>query len=104
MGRGFTAAITNKITTTTQRECILLVELLHAEYAHAHSTNRMHSICVVIVIVFDSKLVEMLRPIKKSLCGSEGNNDLLKAKVVVPASFLPSAQVVVKKQDSSFQN
>ena len=36
-----TAAITKTITITTQREHILLVELLHAEYAHAHSTNRM---------------------------------------------------------------
>ena len=41
---------------------------------------------------------------KNSLRGSEVNNDPLKAKVVVPAAFLPSAQVVVKKQDSSFQN
>ena len=30
---------------------IVLVELLHAEYAHAHSTNRMCSLCDVIVIV-----------------------------------------------------
>ena len=28
------------------------VQLLHAEYAHAHSTNRMHSLCVRIVIIF----------------------------------------------------
>ena len=39
------------ITTTTQRERILLVELLHAEYAHAHPTNGMRSLCVVFVIV-----------------------------------------------------
>ena len=26
------------------RERIVLVDLLHAEYAHAHSTNRMHSL------------------------------------------------------------
>ena len=32
---------TAAITITTQREHILLVELLHAEYAHAHSTNKM---------------------------------------------------------------
>ena len=38
---GPTAAITRTITTTTQRERALLVELLHAEYAHALSTNRM---------------------------------------------------------------
>ena len=31
-----------------QREHILLAELLHAEYAHTNSTNRMHSLCVVI--------------------------------------------------------
>ena len=31
---------------------ILFVELLHTEYAHAHSTNRMRSLCVVIVIIF----------------------------------------------------
>ena len=37
-------------TRTTQRERILLVELLHAEYAQAHSTNGMQSLCVVIVI------------------------------------------------------
>ena len=37
---------------TTQRELILLVELLHVECAHAHSTNRMRSLCVVIVIIF----------------------------------------------------
>ena len=35
----------------TQRECILLVELLRAENAHALSTNGMRSLCVVIVIV-----------------------------------------------------
>ena len=35
----------------TQRECIVLLELLHAEYAHAHSTNEMHSLCLVIVLV-----------------------------------------------------
>ena len=31
---------TAAITITTQRECILLVEMLQPEYAHAHSTNR----------------------------------------------------------------
>ena len=47
-----TAAITKKmITITTQRECSILVELLHTEYAHAHSTNGMRSLCVVIVLV-----------------------------------------------------
>ena len=35
----------------TQRERVLLVELLHVEYAHTHYTNRMRSLCVVIVIV-----------------------------------------------------
>ena len=35
----------------TQRERILLVELLNAEYTHAHSTYGMHSLCAVIVIV-----------------------------------------------------
>ena len=34
-----------------ERERILLVELFHAEFAHAHSTNRMRSLCVVLVIV-----------------------------------------------------
>ena len=34
----------------TQKERVLLVELLHAEYAHAHSTNGMRSLCVVIGI------------------------------------------------------
>ena len=38
-----TAAITKTISITTQRERILLVEMLHSEYAHAHSTN--HSRC-----------------------------------------------------------
>ena len=42
------AAIPKTITITTQRERILLVDLLHAEYAHTHSTNRMRSICVMI--------------------------------------------------------
>ena len=52
----------------------------------------------------------MLRPIKNSLHGSDNNTDPVSAcklKVVVPADFLASAQacqVVVKKQDSSFQN
>ena len=36
----------------TQGEHILLVDLLHAEYAHAHSTNSMCSLCSVIVIIF----------------------------------------------------
>ena len=48
---GPSAAITKTITITTQRERTLLVELLHAEHAHAHSTNGMHSLCVIIVIV-----------------------------------------------------
>ena len=43
------AAITK--TITMQRKRILLVELLNAKYAHTHSTNRMRSLCVVIVIV-----------------------------------------------------
>ena len=30
---------------------ILLVELLHAEYAHAHSTNGMRYLFIVIVLV-----------------------------------------------------
>ena len=46
-----TAAITITITIKTQRERILLVELLHAEYANAHSTNGLRSLCVVIVLV-----------------------------------------------------
>ena len=36
---------------TTHRERIVLVELLHAEYAHAHPTNGMRCPCIVIVIV-----------------------------------------------------
>ena len=48
---GPTAAITRAITITTQREHVLLVELLDAEYAHAHSSNRLRYLCVVIVIV-----------------------------------------------------
>ena len=48
---GPTAAITRRILITTQREHVLLVELLHAEYAHTHSTNRMRSLGVVIVLV-----------------------------------------------------
>ena len=39
------------ITITTQRERVLLVKLLQAEFAHAHSTNRMRSLGVVIVLV-----------------------------------------------------
>ena len=46
-----TAAITKTITIMAQRERIVLVELLHAEYAHSHSTNGMRSLCVIIVIV-----------------------------------------------------
>ena len=48
---GPTAAITRTITITTQRECIVLVELLHAEFPYAHSTNGMRSLGVVIVLV-----------------------------------------------------
>ena len=48
---GPTAAITRTITIMTQRERVLLVELLHAQCAHAHSTNSMCSLCVVIVII-----------------------------------------------------
>ena len=48
---GPTAAITITIMRTTQREHILLVELLHTEHAHAHSTNGTRSLCVVIVLV-----------------------------------------------------
>ena len=43
--------MTRTITIMAQRERILLVESLHVEYAHAHSTNRMRYLCVVIVIV-----------------------------------------------------
>ena len=46
-----TAAMTRTITITTHRERIVLVEWLHAEYAHAHSTDGMRSLCVFIVIV-----------------------------------------------------
>ena len=45
-----TAAITKTITIMPQREHILLVELLCAEYAHAHPTNGIRSLCLVIVI------------------------------------------------------
>ena len=41
---------------------------------------------------------------KNSLRGSEVNNDPLKAKVVAPAAFLPSAPGGSKKADSSFQH
>ena len=45
-----------------------------------------------------------LRPTENSLHSSEGNNEKspwsAKGKIVVLADFLPSAQVVVKKQDS----
>ena len=51
-----------------------------------------------------SKLVEKLRPIKNSFHGSKVHINPIKARVVVPADFLPSAQIVVKKQDSSFQS
>ena len=47
----YTAVITRTITLTTQKERILLVELLHAKYAHVHSTNGMRSLSVIIVIV-----------------------------------------------------
>ena len=45
--------ITRTITITTQKERIVLVELLHTEYAQTHSTNGMRSLCVVIVIVLN---------------------------------------------------
>ena len=41
---------------TTQRERVLLVELLHTEYARANSTNRMRSLGIVIVIDDTSKI------------------------------------------------
>jgi hypothetical protein len=62
-----TAAITKTITITTQRERILLVELLHAEYAHAHSTNGMRFLCIVIVIVI-AAVGPSLRPLCLSRC------------------------------------
>ena len=37
---------------SAQIEHIVLVDLIQAEYAHAHSTNRMHSLCAMIIIVF----------------------------------------------------
>ena len=61
-----------------------------------------------VLTVTSGKLVESLRSIKNLLCGSEVNNEKsprsIIAKVVIPADFLPSAKVVVKKQDSSFKN
>ena len=41
---------TATIAITMQREHIPLFELLHTEYAHAHLTNRMRSLCILIVI------------------------------------------------------
>ena len=49
-------AITKTITIKTQRVHILLVELLHAEYTHAHSTNRMHSFCTLRSLSFTLSL------------------------------------------------
>ena len=37
---------------TTQWESSQLVELLRAKFAHTHSTNRMHSLCVEIAVWF----------------------------------------------------
>ena len=50
LGPGPTAAITSTITITTQRERVLLVELLPAEYAHTHSTNRMASLSLLFLL------------------------------------------------------
>ena len=43
-----------------QRECILLAQLLHAEYAHAHSTNRIGVAIVIVLLVLqcDSALTQ----------------------------------------------
>ena len=58
-----TAVIT--ITITTQRERILLVELLHAEYAHAYSTNFKRSCfhsCVAACVTGPLALMLCLSP------------------------------------------
>ena len=57
------------ITITTQRESIILVDLLHVEYAHAHSTNIMHSLRVVFVMVLVIAVVGLgLNPVMGNLC------------------------------------
>ena len=71
------------------------------------SINRPTSLTLFILPRDDkSRLVKTMRPIKNSLQGSEVNNDKslrsIKAKVVVPADFLPSAQVEVKKSRTVF--
>ena len=48
-------AITKTITITTQKRTLSIGWI--AEYAHAHSTNGMHSLCVAIVVVLVISLV-----------------------------------------------
>ena len=50
-----TEAITKTITITTQKRTLSIGWI--AEYAHAHSTNGMHSLCVAIVVVLVISLV-----------------------------------------------
>ena len=69
---GPTAAITKTITITTQRKRILLVELLHAEFAHAHSNNVMRSLCVIIAIVL---VIAAVGPGLYSICTAQSAKD-----------------------------
>ena len=55
-----TAAITKTIKITTKRVRVLLVELLHAEYALAYSTNCGHAFFNVLVNVLVNVVVFVL--------------------------------------------
>ena len=75
-------------TITTQRENVLLVELLHPECAHAHWTNR--GACIFIVLIFVLVIGACVTgPLPKnylqvSLGFSSGNVRLSALKVFVP--------------------
>ena len=91
-------------------------ENIAGKYISLMISSRVNTKCIkkqdlIFLIQFLKKVsskiftrASQLRPIEYSLRGSEVNTDPLQAKVVVPADFLPSARVVVTKQDSSFQN
>ena len=59
-----TATITKTISITTQRERILLVEMLHAEYAYGHSTNWGRALLTF------SLSFSLLRPVWPGLYGA----------------------------------
>ena len=81
------------IMTTTQRECILLVELLPAEYTHAHSTNPGRALLTFLFFCFCYRYRVLTSSFSSSFL------ETLQAIAVVCVSFLSITQHFISKTD-----